>query len=158
MADVTIGKGNHAGKGDIALRPIKKGEAITIDNAVELQHELDTFLKAYEQAANSCDFVNVAPFIASDATFWFTNGRYVGKQQIQQAFEHTWETIKHETYTISNVSWPAKSYWAAACTYSFTSDGIVNGQRQVYKGQGTNVLARIQGNWRIVHEHLSMAL
>ncbi len=81
----------HPGKGDVALRPIKKGEAITINDQLELQRELDTFLQAYEEAANSRDFSKVAPLIADDASFWFTNGHYTGKQEVQKAFEETWQ-------------------------------------------------------------------
>ena len=142
-------------EGDVALRDIKKGEAITINDKLELQRELQIFLKAYESAANSCDFTRVAPFIADNATFWFTNGRFEGKQEVQKAFEDTWQNIKDEVYTITNVQWVAQNYWVSSCTYDFTSDGLVNGERQVYKGHGTNVLARLHGSWRIVHEHLS---
>jgi len=142
-------------QGDVALRDIKKGEAITINDKLELQRELDTFLKAYEAAANSRDFTKVAPFIADDATFWFTNGQYEGKTEIQRAFEETWGNIKDETYTISNVRWIGKNYWVSACSYDFKSDGIVDGEHQVYEGKGTNVIARIRGRWRVTHEHLS---
>lgn len=142
-------------EGDVALCDIKKGEAITINDKVELQRELDTFLKAYELAANSCDFDNVAPLIADDATFWFTNGQYEGKQAARKAFEETWGSIKDEKYQISNVRWVGKNYWVSSCTYDFTSDGMVEGKRQVYKGKGTNVLVRERGSWRIAHEHLS---
>jgi ketosteroid isomerase-like protein len=142
-------------EGDIALRDIKKGEAITINDKLELQRELDTFLRAYELATNTCDFNVVSPFIADDATFWFTNGRYEGKESVRRAFEDTWNTIKNETYAISNVHWVAKNYWVSVCTYDFESDGIVDGRRRIYRGKGTNALARIGGSWRIVHEHLS---
>jgi ketosteroid isomerase-like protein len=141
--------------GDFALRPIKKGEAITINDKIELQHELDTFLKAYEKASNSCDFDNVAPLIADEATYWFTNGIFEGKPDIRKAFENTWSNIRNETYTISSVTWVVATYWVSACTYKFKSDGLVNGKRQVYEGHGTNILRRIDGSWRIVHEHLS---
>jgi len=143
------------GKGDVALRDIKKGEAITINDKIELQRELDTFLEAYEEAANSRDFSKVAPFIADDATFWFTNGQFSGKEAIRKAFEDTWQNIQDETYTISDVKWAAATYWASACTYAFKSDGIVDGKRQVYEGHGTNIVRRIAGRWRVVHEHLS---
>lgn len=143
------------GKGDVALRPIKKGEPITINDKVELQRELDTFLDAYEEAANSRDFAKVEPFIGDEAVFWFTNDLYAGKAEIQKAFNDTWGDIQDETYTISNVQWVARNYWVSSCIYTFTSDGIVNSKRQVYTGKGTNVLARQRGSWRIVHEHLS---
>jgi len=146
---------DHERMGDYALRDIKKGEAITINDKIELQNELDTFLKAYEQAANSRDFSKVAPFIADDASFWFTDGQFKGKAAIQQAFEDTWAHIQDEKYTISNTHWVARNYWVSACTYVFKSDGMVDGKRQVYEGHGTNVVRRIAGRWRVVHEHLS---
>lgn len=142
-------------RGDYALRDIKKGEAITIDDRVELRNELETFLEAYEKAANSRDFNTVAPFIADDAAFWFTNGVFDGKENIREAFENTWRDIQNEEYAIADVRWIATNYWMSACTYRFKSDGIVDGKRQVYEGKGTNVLRRISGSWRIVHEHLS---
>lgn len=144
-------------RGNYALRDIRKGEAITINDRIELQHELETFLEAYQKAANSCDFANVAPLIADDATFWFTNGAFEGKRAIQNAFEDTWASIKDEVYTMQDVQWVAQNYWVSVFTYTFKSDGIVNGKRQVYVGRGTNVLRRVAGSWRIVHEHLSKA-
>ncbi len=146
---------DHTRNGNYALRPIKRCEAITIDNNVELQHELDTFLAAYETAANSRDFAKVESFIAADATFWFTNGHFEGRVAIRRAFEDTWQNIQDESYTISNVQWIARNYWVSSCTYEFTSDGHVDGKRQVYKGHGTNVFVRRDGSWRIMHEHLS---
>lgn len=143
--------------GDYALRPIKKGEAITINDKIELQHELDTFLEAYEKAANSCDFDNVVPLIARDAVFWFTDGTHKGRKAIQKAFQDTWTHIQNETYSIANVEWVIATYWNAVCSYTFTSKGVVDGKKRTVKGRGTNVLKRIDGNWRIVHEHLSMA-
>jgi ketosteroid isomerase-like protein len=145
-----------ASRGDVALRDIKKGEAITINDKLELQHELDTFLEAYEKATNSRDFNNVAPLIADDAIYWFTNGTYVGKDVIRKEFEETWDRIKDEKYTISDIKWIATNYWVSSCVYSFVSNGIVDGKPHTFSGLGTNVLKRIGGNWRMVHEHLSM--
>ncbi len=134
-----------------------KREATMTDDAIELRHELETFFKAYEKAANSRDFTNVTPFIADAAVFWFTNGEFKGKPAIQKAFEDTYTSIQDEIYTISDIEWIASNYWVAACMYNFKSDGLVNGKRQVYGGKGTNVLRRIDGSWQIVHEHLSKA-
>jgi len=136
-------------QGDYALRPIKKGEPITINDRIELMHELETFLEAYEQAANSADFTNVAPFIATNATFWFTNGIFTGKAEIKKAFEDTWGSIKDETYTISNVQWVATNYWVSSCTYTFTSDGHVDG----VSGRRTPAKARTYLlGWMVVGE------
>lgn len=146
---------DHAKGGDVALRDIKKGEAITIDDRTELQYELDTFLKAYEVASNSRHFANVSPLIANDAIYWFTDGKHKGKHAIEEAFEDTWGRIQEETYTISDVEWIAKNYWVSSCIYTFTSKGILDGKPATFTGKGTSVLRRIDGSWRVVHEHLS---
>lgn len=117
--------------------------------------ELDQFLRAYEQAANTCDFDNVEPLIAEDAIFWFTNGIFVGRSAIRAAFEDTWTRIQDEQYAITHVRWVGRSATLAVCTYSFRSDGMVDGERQVYEGHGTNVIAKQDGRWVMVHEHLS---
>lgn len=139
---------------DYAARPIKNGEMITVNATDEIKYELKTFLKAYEQAANSRDFTKVAPFIADKAVFVFTNGTFEGRPAIQQAFEDTWQKIRDEQYSISNVIWTKTGYRNAACTYKFRSDGMVGGQRQVYEGTGTSMFRRIDGNWRITKEEL----
>ncbi len=144
--------------GDYALRPIKKGEAITIDDSIELQHELDTFLEAYEKAANSRNFDAVEPLVTEDAVFWFTNGAFEGRAAIRRAFEDTWAKIQDENYSISDVKWIVASYWSSVCTYNFKSKGVVDGKQQIYGGRGTNVLRRLNGSWRIAHAHLSKSV
>ncbi len=141
---------------DFAARPIKKGEMITVNATDEVKYELKTFLEAYGKAANSRDFINVDPFIAENAVFIFTNGTFKGKKEIQKAFEDTWEKIQKEKYTISNVVWTKVGYRNSICEYDFKSDGIVDSKKQIYFGKGKNTLRRIDGNWRIVEEHLSL--
>jgi ketosteroid isomerase-like protein len=120
-----------------------------------MRKDLDDFLTQYEYAANSCDFDKVAPLIAKNAVFWFTNGTYRGKPAIKKAFEETWAKIKTEQYKIFDIEWLVDEDNLAVCMYSFKSDGVVEGKRQVYKGRGTNILNKRGGKWCIVHEHLS---
>ncbi|MDE3231138.1 MAG: nuclear transport factor 2 family protein [Chloroflexota bacterium] len=117
--------------------------------------ELDDFLRRYEQAANSRNLDQVAPLIAENAIFWFINGVFVGRAAIKVAFEDTWATILDERYSITNIRWVGRSATLAVCAYSFRSDGIVNGQRQIYAGHGTNVIEKRDGQWLMTHEHLS---
>ncbi len=140
---------------DYAIRDIQKGEPITINATDEIKYELSTFLKTYEEAINSRDFKKVAPLVANNAEYIFTNGTHKGKQAIQEEFEETWATILDERYSLSKVKWVKAGYRNAACEYAFESDGVIDGKRQVHKGTGTSTLRRIDGNWRIVKEELS---
>jgi ketosteroid isomerase-like protein len=141
--------------GDYASRDIMQGEAITINDKIELQNELDTSLDAYEQAVHSHDFDNVAPFIADEATLWTTSGQFNGKTAIREAFEAAWRYVQDGICIISNMQWLACNYWFSACTYSYKAVGMVNGKQQVQVGNGTRVVRRIGGRWRVVHDHMS---
>jgi uncharacterized protein (TIGR02246 family) len=117
--------------------------------------DLDAFLRRYEAASNSHDFDQVAPLIADDAVYWFSNGTHLGIAAIRAAFESTWATIADEDYRITAVRWLVTSDDAAACTYSYSWSGMIDGQRRSGGGRGTNVLTRTDTSWCIVHEHLS---
>lgn len=120
-----------------------------------LPPDLQVFLKEYERLANLCNFDAIEPFIDNNAVYWFSNGTYRGIGEIRKAFEETWNSIKNEKYTLSNVEWLIVSSDEAVCIYNFRSDGLANGKRQVYEGRGTNVLQKKDGRWKIIHEHLS---
>jgi ketosteroid isomerase-like protein len=117
--------------------------------------ELIQFLRQYESANNSHVWANVEPFIAEDATYWFTDGSYMGINEIRSAVGATFTKIQDEEYKISNLGWPVVSDQIAVCTYRFSWKGLVNGVQQSGSGRGTNVLEKRNDAWQIVHEHLS---
>ncbi len=116
---------------------------------------VEDFMNSYWKAAASGVFANVAPFIGKDVTFFFSEGPFFGLAEIRKAFVKTWATIKEETYTIADLNWLTRSEEIAVCTYKFTSDGMIEGKHRSFRGVGTNVLQRISGKWKIMHEHLS---
>ena len=120
-----------------------------------IDHE-QTFA-SFETAANSTDFDQVEPLIAADAIYWFTDGSFHGIDEIREAFEATWETIRGETYQIEDLRWIAVSETVAVCVYRFRSQGSIDGRPFAATGRGTNVLVNRDGAWTIVHEHLSNA-
>ncbi len=54
---------------------------------------LNQFLKDYEKASNSHDFKKVKPFIDENASYEFTDGSFKGIDEIQKAFEKTFDKI-----------------------------------------------------------------
>lgn len=120
-----------------------------------LQSELTAFIGAYERANNSHIWSNVEPFIAENATYWFTDGSFSHRPEVRKAIQQTFEKIQGEIYTISDLRWPVQSESIAVCTYTFHWDGVVDGVKRSGSGRGTNVLTKITDAWQIVHEHLS---
>jgi len=118
-------------------------------------NDLVDFMKAYEQANNSHIFTNVRPFIADDATYWFTDGSFLGIDEIQAAVESTFDKIHDEDYRIEGLKWIVLEDSTAVCTYRFTWSGTVDGLPKQGSGRGTNILKKQDGGWRIAHEHLS---
>ena len=117
--------------------------------------DLDVFVKEYESATNSHIVELVAPLIAKDATYWFTDGSYVGRDAICGALGRTFGLIQDETYEIQDVEWVAATDGAACFRYSFHWTGVVNGETRSGSGRGTNVVVKRDGSWKMLHEHLS---
>jgi SnoaL-like domain len=66
----------------------------------DLITELSAFMADYGRAANSHDVAQVLPLIADDATYWFTDGPYRGREEIAGALERTFAAIQDEVYEI----------------------------------------------------------
>ncbi len=115
----------------------------------------EEFMKEYEHRANSKDIESILPLIDERAVYWFSEGSYKGIDQIKEAFERTWSTIKEERYTIDNLNWIANCQHTAVCIYDFHSKGNILGCPVEFNGRGTNVIRQINGQWKITHEHLS---
>jgi len=113
------------------------------------------FVRAYEQATNSHDTAQLAPLIAPDAVYWFSDGSHRGRDAILTAIADTFATIRDETYEISDLEWITATSNHAICRYRFSWTGTINGQPRTGSGRGTNVLVNNDGTWQMLHEHLS---
>lgn len=118
--------------------------------------EVRDFLDLYERRTNTHDFEAVRELIDSDAVYWFSDGVHEGVEEIQRAFEQTWNTIRDEVYSIEDVRWLAVDDDSASCIYTFHWEGTVDGQVETGSGRGTCVVRRDGERWKIAHEHLSV--
>ncbi len=121
----------------------------------DLMSELTAFMTEYERAANSHDLGRVLPLIADDATYWFTDGSYRGREEIADALARTFAAIHDEVYEIRELQWVTLAGEVAACRYRFSWRGVVDGRPHSGRGRGTNVLVKRDGAWQVEHEHLS---
>ena len=113
------------------------------------------FLDQYLVATNKHQFSLVEAFLSDDCLFWFSSGSYKGIGEARRAFEKTWEMIKQEVYSISDLAWIAESDQVAVCVYTFHWRGIIDGQPCEGKGRGTSSFRKENNAWKIIHEHLS---
>lgn len=115
-------------------------------------------MRAYEARINRHDFDLMAPLIAADAVFVFSDGTHRGSAEIRAAFEATWAALNNDTYRLSQFVWLARDAELAACTYRFDWTTEVDGRPRAGHGRGTSVLQRgADCCWRVIHEHLSAA-
>jgi ketosteroid isomerase-like protein len=116
---------------------------------------LENFLAEYAWRINTHQFAIVAPLIADDAVFWFTDGSFYDRDSIQRVFEQTWGVIQEERYWIDEVQWLSQDVQTGACIYTFHWQGLIDGAKHEGSGRGTTVLRKGLNGWQIVHEHLS---
>ncbi|RAL24291.1 DUF4440 domain-containing protein [Thermoflavimicrobium daqui] len=117
--------------------------------------ELQSFIQQYEDATNTHDFSEVAKLIKTDAIYFFSDGTFRGLAEIKKAFERNWNTIQDEVYQIKDIEWISFTERSATCVYHFYWSGYFQGEKRTGMGRGTNVLEKINGQWFIIHEHLS---
>ncbi|KAH8590555.1 hypothetical protein B0O99DRAFT_305002 [Bisporella sp. PMI_857] len=127
-----------------------------MENRTLLESELVSFMEAYERASNSHDISKVMPFIAEDATYWFSDGSYRGPTEIRAAIEKTFAKIVDEVYKVQDLEWPVVTAEVATCRYRFVWTGIVGGELRSGQGRGTNIIVRREMGWMMLHEHLSV--
>jgi len=114
------------------------------------------FMRTYEAAANAHDLAATLGLIADDAVYLFSDQTsHIGKEAIREVIRSNFDSIRNETYSIHELRWLAVSEDVAACVYAFDWSGEIDGQPTGGGGRGTSVLRRIEGEWRVAHEHLS---
>jgi uncharacterized protein (TIGR02246 family) len=114
------------------------------------------FMHAYEAATNAHDLEGTLALIADDAVYLFSDqSSHVGKDAIRAVLQANFVAISNETYSIHELRWLAESDEVAACVYAFDWSGEIDGKPARGNGRGTSVLRRVDGSWRVAHEHLS---
>lgn len=116
------------------------------------------FLIHFEELAMKEDFGLLRDLIDERAYFRFNDGDFVGRAAIQAVFEKTWRgdpTVKKARFYLSDIVVLMTDHASAAATYTYNWEGSQGGRAFTIQGRGTRVLAHKDGQFRIIHEHLS---
>lgn len=111
-------------------------------------------LSAYVEALNTHSWDSIAPHVAEDAAFIFTEDTFTGHAAAKAAFEKTFTLIQNERFNLHDIVWTVVTDDVAACRYEFRWKGLINGQESSGGGRGTTILRKTNGRWLIAHEHL----
>ncbi|WP_096273534.1 YybH family protein [Paucisalibacillus globulus] len=113
-------------------------------------------LNDYIAATNTHDFKNVRRLLDDKAIYWFSNKSCNTIDEIGKYFENAWNTIKNEVYRATNVHWLVEEENTATCIYTYEFEGYYEEEFIQGSGRATNVFKKnSDGNWRLIHEHLS---
>jgi hypothetical protein len=127
---------------DVALRPIAKGEPITIDASQETARELDTFLDAYLAALAGSSVPLLSALVDAGATAWLSGPVARGRAAVVDAL------LDSGQVSLSAVEWlVGTGRWEALCSAARNS---ADGQ-----GHLTMLLKVVAGNWQLVYQHTS---
>jgi len=125
---------------EVALRPIARGEPITIDAGQETMRELDTFVGAYQRALDRGSASLLTALVDGDATLWLEGRGVRGREAIAQSL------LGAGLGSMSGVEWlVGTGRWEALC-----SAQVGTGAERRHQ---TMLLKVIAGNWQIVYQH-----
>ena len=111
-------------------------------------------LSTYVEALNTHSWENIAPHVAEDAVFIFTEGTFIGHAAAKASFEKTFALIHNERFSLHDIAWTVVTDEVAVCRYEFRWDGLISGQPASGGGRGTSILRKVHDRWLIAHEHL----
>ena len=113
-------------------------------------------LKQYIAATNTHIFLNVKQLLHPNAVYWFSDKTCTSIDENQTYFENSWNTIKNEVYSISDLHWLVVEKNTATCIYTYHYEGYYNNNFVSGSGRATNVFIKEHGEeWKLIHEHLS---
>lgn len=115
----------------------------------------EEFIESYETALATQDWKVVEPLVSENISVTFSNGTvYVGKKNVQKAFEKNFSSIKNEKYVVESVKWLVKDEKFAVYLFEFNWTGTIEGKPASGNGIGTSVLIREDFKWKLLTEHL----
>lgn len=115
------------------------------------------FLVSYEQALSRQDWTSIDGLIHEKCAVTFSEGTYLGKQEVETAFKRAFSLIKNEIYKIRNLRVIQEAETFAVFVFEFDWTGRVEGRNASGSGRGTSVLCKENDRWQLLCEHLGPA-
>jgi ketosteroid isomerase-like protein len=113
------------------------------------------FVRAYEAALATQDWIRVEPLMHPDVCVTFTTGaRHQGIADVERAYRENFDGIRDEHYAISDVHWVISDAMYAVYLFRFSWSGRIGDQLVNGCGLGTSVIKSDGDRWRLLTEHL----
>ncbi|PIJ98569.1 YybH family protein [Lysinibacillus sphaericus] len=112
-------------------------------------------LERYIQATNTHHFNKVKVILHPQAVYWFSDKTCTTTEEIGAYFNHAWNVIQEEVYSATDITWLTVDEKTATCIYTYHYEGYHNGKSVSGSGRATNIFTWMNGEWKLIHEHLS---
>ncbi|MUK87845.1 DUF4440 domain-containing protein [Ornithinibacillus sp. L9] len=113
-------------------------------------------LEEYIKSTNTHHFENVKQLLHPNAVYWFSDKTCTSVEEIHNYLENSWNIIKEEVYSVSDIQWLVVDENSATCIYTYHYEGYYNESFVSGSGRATNVFIKDHDQkWKLIHEHLS---
>ena len=115
----------------------------------------DEFISEYSRALASQNWAKVEPLMHPNVCVTFSSGAvHRGLDAVRAAFEANFAAISNEHYRVSEVHWIHRDDTHAVLGFEFDWSGVIDGHQVARAGRGTSVLLAVEGEWKLLAEHL----
>jgi len=112
-------------------------------------------LEKYMDLTNSHDFAQMSAFLHKDCIINF-NGKAWQGESLERYYVDAWNWLKDEHYWATDVTWLVDNDSTKTCLYQYHYKGHTDeGQLVSGTGKATNIFVIVNGEWKLIHEHLS---
>jgi len=113
-------------------------------------------LKKYMELTNAHNFPKMAEFLHDDCIINFAGKEWRGTEALERYYVDAWNMLKDENYWETNVSWLTETETMKVCLYQYHYEGHTDkGKLIAGTGKATNIFVLVDGDWKLIHEHLS---
>ena len=113
-------------------------------------------LEEYIDLTNAHDFSKMSSFLHGDCVINFNGMQWQGIQALERYYVDAWNLLKDEKYWTTNVTWLKADETTKVCLYQYHFEGHTDEGKFISgTGKATNVFVKVDGAWKLIHEHLS---
>ena len=112
------------------------------------------FIKKYQQAITRQNWEELKDYFHENCAVLYSDGTYVGKPMLKQAFDKTYALMKNGEYSLTDFHFPVITDKFCSCVAKFYWSAEIYGKSINSEHRITLFIAKDDNEWKIVNQHL----